>query len=186
MELIRPRLTDYFGIHKNQAELDFAIQFFDEDIPLYVDPFLLWKSPSLQDQSLHSAITNSFNHLGYLLRTNKENEAISLLTTISECPEVGLGVSKTRQGMKFGKKQAREILALFNNIPEYRQGGFTHFEVIQLYVSGISKDRVSDIACNFIKSFLIDYTIEQCELHVIPMEEVNIDSVYNYQKTHWI
>jgi hypothetical protein len=40
MDIIRPRLTDYHGIHKNQADLDFAIQFFDEDIPLYVDPFL--------------------------------------------------------------------------------------------------------------------------------------------------
>ena len=25
--LIRPRLTDHFGIHKSQAELDFVIQF---------------------------------------------------------------------------------------------------------------------------------------------------------------
>jgi hypothetical protein len=36
MDIIRPRLTDYHGIHKNQADLDFAIQFFDEDIPLCV------------------------------------------------------------------------------------------------------------------------------------------------------
>jgi hypothetical protein len=35
--LIRPRLTDHFGIHKSQAELDFAIQFLDEDLPLYLD-----------------------------------------------------------------------------------------------------------------------------------------------------
>ena len=32
MDLIRPRLTDHYGIHKSQADLDFAIQFFDEDI----------------------------------------------------------------------------------------------------------------------------------------------------------
>ena len=31
--LIRPRLTDHFGIHKSQVELDFVIQFLDEDIP---------------------------------------------------------------------------------------------------------------------------------------------------------
>lgn len=39
MDLIRPRLTDYHGIHRPKADLDFAIQFFDEDIPSYVDPF---------------------------------------------------------------------------------------------------------------------------------------------------
>ncbi|HHD2893950.1 TPA: hypothetical protein ACNZ7B_005429 [Klebsiella quasipneumoniae subsp. similipneumoniae] len=71
---------------------------------------------------------------------------------------------------------------MFVDIPEYSQFGFTHFEIIQLYISGISKDRVSDIACNYIKSFLIDYIIEQCEINRIPTEGVILDSVYNYQK----
>lgn len=71
MDIIRPRLTDHYGIHKSQSSLDFAIQFFDEDIPLYVDPFLLWKSPSQQDQALHTVITNSFNYLNYLIKKVK-------------------------------------------------------------------------------------------------------------------
>jgi hypothetical protein len=182
MEIIRPRLTDYHGIYKAQSELDFAIQLFDEDIPLYVDPFLLWKSPSLQDQSLHTAITNSFNYLNYLLKKDKEEDALLTLINLSECHEVGLGVSKTRNGAKLGSIQSKEILSLFKDIPEYSQFGFTHFEAIQLYVSGISKDRISDIACNYIKSFLVDYTIEQCEINKIPTEGVILDSIYNYQK----
>lgn len=181
MELIRPRLTDYHGIHKSQSELDFAIQFFDEDIPLYVDPFLLWNSPSQQDQALHTTIINSFNQLNYLVKKNKLEEAIEILVSISECSEVGLGVSKTRKGVRMGNKQAKEILDLFSNIPEYSQFGFSHFEVIQLYIAGISKDRVSDIACNYIKSFLIDYTMEQCEAHAIPIEGVILDTLYNYR-----
>ena len=63
MDLIRPRLTDFHGISKTQSELGFAIPFFDEDIPLYVDPFLLWKSPSQQDNVLHTGIINAFNEL---------------------------------------------------------------------------------------------------------------------------
>lgn len=84
MEIFRPRLTDHFGIHKPQAELDFAIQFFffDEDIPLYVDPFLLWKSPSMQDQSLHTAITNSFNYLNFLLKKRVEKLKLSMFWLI--------------------------------------------------------------------------------------------------------
>lgn len=139
MNLIRPRLTDFHGIHKSQSDIDFAIQFFDEDIPLYVDPFLLWKSPSQQDQALHTAITNSFNHLNYLIKKNRTDEAIATLIAISECQEVGLGVSKTRKGVKIGQSQAEQILRLFSEIPEYSQFGFTHFEVIQLYISGVSK-----------------------------------------------
>jgi hypothetical protein len=181
MKIFRPRLTDHHGIHKSQADLDFAIQFFNEDIPLYVDPYLLWKSPSMQDQSLHTVITNSFNHLNFLIKKGQENEAIETLITLSECSEVGLGVSTTRKGLRIGPKQAYEILDLFKNIPEYSQFGFTHFELIQLYISGISKDRISDISCNYIKSFLIDYTMEQCEVNNIPTERVILDSVYNYQ-----
>jgi hypothetical protein len=181
VSLIRPRLTDHHGIYRSQSELDFAVQFFDEDIPLYVDPFLLWKSPSQQDQALHGTITNSFNHLNYLLKKNRADEAISNLINLSECQEVGLGVSKTRKGLPIGQKQAGQILNLFNDIPEYSQFGFTHFETIQLYISGISKDRVSDITCNYIKSFLIDYTFEQCELNGIPVEATILGSIYNYQ-----
>jgi hypothetical protein len=181
MDLIRPRLTDYHGIQKSQSDLDFAIQFFDEDIPLYVDPFLLWKSPSQQDQSLHTAIINSFNYLNFLLKKGRSDEALSLLVNISECQEVGLGVSKARKGMRIGQDQAQKILDLFNDIPEYSQYGFTHFEVIQLYISGISKDRISDITCNYIKSFLIDYTMDQCDLVGIPTEDVILESLYNYK-----
>ncbi len=181
MNLIRPRLTDYYGINKSQSYLDFAIPFFDEDLPLYVDPFLLWKSPSQQDNALHTTITNSFNYLNYLIKKNKEKEALNLLIELSECNEVGLGVSKTRKGTKISNKQAQEILNLFKDIPEYSQFGFTHFEIIQLYISGISKDRISDITCNYLKSFLIDYTIEQCKINNIPIEAVIIDSIYNYK-----
>ena len=179
MKLIRPRVTDFHEIYKPQSELDFAIQFFDEDIPLYIDPFLLWKSPSQQDQALHTTIINSFNHLNFLLKKGKKNEAIVNLINLSVCSEVGLGVSKSRKGLKIGEKQAAEILSLFENINEYSQFGFTHFEIIQLYIQGISKDRISDITCNFIKSFLIDYTIQQCEEYKIPMEGVILDHLYN-------
>jgi hypothetical protein len=179
--LIRPRLTDHFGIHKSQAELDFVIQFLDEDLPLYVDPFLLWKSPSQQDQALHTLITNSFNHLNYLCKKNKKETAMETLVELSECREVGLGLSKSRRGVRIGKDQAKEVLRLFETIPECSNFGFTHFEVIQLFVGGISKDRISDISCNYLKSFLIDYTIEQCDAHGIPTQIVTIESVYNYK-----
>ena len=67
-----------------QAKLDFAVPFFDEDIPLYVDPFLLWKSPSQQDQALHTSIVNSFNHLNFLLHHGRDDEARDILVLASE------------------------------------------------------------------------------------------------------
>ena len=64
MALIRPRLNDYHALAFTQEEVDLAIPILDDDIPLYVDPFLLWKSPAMQDQALHTALVSSFNHFG--------------------------------------------------------------------------------------------------------------------------
>ena len=71
--IIRPRLNDYHNLLFAQEDVDFAIPFLDEDIPLYLDPFLLWKSPSQMDNGLHSTITNSFNFLDNLKMRKKVN-----------------------------------------------------------------------------------------------------------------
>ena len=181
MTFIRPRLNDYHQLAFTQEEVDFAIPFLDEDIPLYVDPFLLWKSPSMQDNSLHTAIISSFNHFGYLATKGKREEAVRALITISECVEVGLGVAKNKQGHRIGEGAASEILNLFNNIPQVKQGGFEHIEEIQLYVDQISRDRISDLTCSLIKSFLIDFTIDQCNKWKIPTSAVKLDEVFDYK-----
>jgi hypothetical protein len=179
MSIIRPRLSDFNNIPITQEEVDFAIPFIDEDIPLYVDPFLLWKSPSMQDNSLHLSITNSFNQLGYLVANGKEKEALDIIIRASECDEVGLGNSKTKAGKRIGEKLALKILNQFTSIPQIGKNGFIHFEEIQLLVDNFSKDRISDIACNFIQSFLVDYTIEQSEKYGIPIEKVKLTNLYN-------
>lgn len=180
MVLVRPRLTDHFGIHAAQESLDFAIPFLDEDIPLYVDPFLLWKSPAQQDQALHTLLTNSFNHLGALCRKGKTGEAAEILMQASEAAEVGLGTSKNRAGKRIGERKAHEILSLFETIGAYRDAGFVHFEECQLFVEGIAKDRVSDISCSFVKSFLVDYTHQCCSALGIPLSDVEIEC-YDYK-----
>ena len=182
MTLIRPRLNDYHNLPFTQAEVDFGIPFLDEDIPLYVDPFLLWKISSQQDNALHTSLVNSFNQLGHMYTSGKETEAKKILIELTECDEVGLGSSKTRKGKKIGEILAGDILALYKNIPQINKQGFQHFEEIQLLVDNISKDRISDITCSLIKSFLIDFTLDNCEKHKIPVQRVNIP-IYDYKKT---
>ncbi len=183
MAIIRPRLVDYFNIPITQEEVDFAIPFLDEDIPLYLDPFLLWKSPAQQDNALHLSLVNSFNHLGYLRNKGNISEATDTLVNLSECSEVGLGTGKSKRGLKISQKTAAEILNLFNAVPAIKLSGFSHFEEIQLYVNNISKDRISDIACNFLKSFMIDFTQDECKRYNIPMQMFAEIEVYN-NKTH--
>ncbi len=181
MALVRPRLTDYYNISVSQADVDFAIPLLDADIPLYLDPFLLWKSPSQQDQALHTALVNTFNHQSWLVKKGRREEAEQNLILASECDEVGLGVSTTRDGKRIGKNTANQVLDLFSRIPHYDESGFTHFEEIQLFVDGISKDRISDFACSFLKSFLIDFTYQECQRLGIPTAKVHLASVFDYK-----
>ncbi len=181
MNYVRPRLNDYHGLLFTQEEVDFAIPFVSEDIPLFVDPFLLWKSPSLQDNALHTAVTNCFNHLGLLTKKGKSDEAAQLLIALSECAEVGLGDSATRKGKPIGRAVADNILQLFRDIPQLGEAGFVHFESIQLYVDQIAKDRISDLTCSFAKSFLIDFTIQQCDQKGIPRADTRLP-VYDYRE----
>ncbi|MCW8934505.1 MAG: hypothetical protein OQK98_07250 [Gammaproteobacteria bacterium] len=180
--LIRPRFTEFNDVHVPQHELDFAIPFLNEDIPLYIDPFLIWKSPSLSDKGLHQMIIAAFNNLGALTKSGHIDKAVEQLVLASECDEVGLGNSATRKGKRIGKKSAIEVLSLFERISYYKDHGFRHIEEIQLFVDGIGKDRVSDIACNFMKSYLIDFTHQECSDLGISMQRVRVAAVYNHDK----
>lgn len=178
--IIRPRLNDYFEIPLLQEEVDFAIPYLGEDIPLYLDPFLLWKSPSQMDRGLHARLIQNFNALGYMWRKGNI-DAAQILIDASECDAAGLGNSAHKAGHRLGENLAQEILSLFLNIPQLKENGFLHFEEIQLLVENVSKDRISDITCNLLGSFLIDYTIQNCKEYAIPVEKKKI-LVYNEQK----
>lgn len=173
--LIRPRLNDYHEIFLSQAKVDFAIPFLDEDIPLYVDPFRLWQSPSYQDNGLHILFKNAFNNIGKMYVEGQQEKSIGLLKRISECNEVGLGNSKTRTGRRISDSLATDILSLYKTIPTINKYGLDHPEIIQLLVKGISKDRISDIATNILGSFLIDYTIQECGRYGIPTEKCDTE-----------
>ncbi len=119
MALIRPRLTDFHEILLPQEEVDFAIPFLDEDIPFCADPFLLWKSPSQQDNALHTALISSFNHIGVLVNSGNEAEAIGQLIRASECDEVGLGFSAKRKGVRIVMSTNNQKIQT-NIVPRFR------------------------------------------------------------------
>ena len=117
MALVNPRLTDCYGLSLAQESLDFVIPILDEDLPFYVDPFLLWKSPSQLDNSLHKLLIDTINSLGRLHVQGNE-KAIHYLVEFSECAEAGLGYSGKRKGLVISEKKAIEILDLYNEIPQ--------------------------------------------------------------------
>ena len=93
-----------------QEEVDFAIPFLDEDIPLYLDPFLLWKSPSQQDNALHLILINTFNMLGTVYSQNEDKREViaGLLSELSECSEDGIGNRKDQKRIENINKTAKK------------------------------------------------------------------------------
>jgi hypothetical protein len=79
------------------------------------------------------------------------------------------------QVRRISRAAADEILRLFADVPDIQRDGIGHIEVLQLYVEQISKDRISDFACSFLKSFLVDYTIDQTKTLGIPTTEVDMN-----------
>ena len=94
--IVRPRLNDYHGILLLQDKVDFAIPFLDEDIPLYVDSFLLWKSPSQMDNGMHDSIMQKFNCLGYFLMMLSLRN--SLYDELYQIKDSETDENKTRRG----------------------------------------------------------------------------------------
>lgn len=128
---------------------------------------------------MHQIILGAFNDLGALSRSGNKNRAVQQLIAASECDEVGLGTSANKKGKRIGRAKAEEILNLFERIPYYRDHGFRHIEEVQIFIDGFGKDRISDIACNFIKSFLIDYTAQECRALGIELTAAKVENVYN-------
>jgi hypothetical protein len=54
--LVNPRLSDVFGLVIRQDEVDFVVPHMREDLPLYLDPFLLWKSEDPRYRELHDVL----------------------------------------------------------------------------------------------------------------------------------
>ncbi len=177
--LIRPRLNDYYDLPFTQDQVDFAIPLLDDDIPLFVDPFLLFKSPSQQDRSLHRDAVAALDRIARSAVSGNRDKAVEILVAISECAEAGLGSAKLKKGRRIGKDTAAEIVDLYRSIPQIGNRGIEHIETVQLLVANISRDRVSDLSCSLLKSFLIDFTQDNCKRHRIPTENIRVHDLYD-------
>ena len=106
-------------------------------------------------------------------------EAVEMLIRLSECSEVGLGLAANRQGRRIGATTAEGILTLFSSVPQVVQHGLRHLEELQLLVDNVSRDRISDFSCSFVKSWLMDYTITQCDRLGIPRQRVTVTDLFD-------
>jgi hypothetical protein len=172
--------------HLSQYQVDFVIPRIGIDLPLGIDPFLLFKSRDSEYRQLHALLIATFNAGIEAIREGNSDEAHRLFD-FPEVSAIGLGYTQSgKRGSGVGSYLAGLIIDTLEASPALQQRGVQHVEEMQLLSAGIGPDRVSDIAANVLKRFLIEYTQRQCRIWDVGMaKSVPIQHIFNQSSKEW-
>lgn len=157
--------SDFFGISPERLEqygaFDVALI---NDLPLFIDPFLLFNSNKPEYRELHDSI---IRYVGFL-RDKSVAGAIndSLLKawfTFREIKENWLGYSLRGNkgsglGMDFAQALNTNLAQIFTNFGGEEVTEGSHIEKVCLVADGVGRDNISDFATNLIQGYLLEYT----------------------------
>ena len=164
------------------------------DLPLFVDPFLIFNSPDPTYQKLHEGIVRYLLFLHQKAQTGQlSDDLVKAWYRFPEIKENWLGFSATgNEGRGLGKKFAvalhGNLHTLFSNFEQTTVAKGIHLEKLCLVTSGVGKDSVSDFTNNLIHQFLLEYTQTFGLAHVTPAmrRRVRVPKVrFNYDTETW-
>jgi hypothetical protein len=179
-----PRAPLIAGV--SQYDVDFVIPRIGIDVPVGIDPFLLYKSRDPEYRRLHQLLLSTFGAGMAAVKRAALGEAKRILD-FPEVSEVGLGYTKSgKRGSGVGAHLAGLIVETLQGSPSLQERGIRHVEEMQLVSAGIGSDRVSDITANVLKRFLIEYTQRQCAIWRIELKkDVPVNHIYNENSQEW-
>ncbi|MRX64548.1 hypothetical protein [Maribacter luteus] len=156
--------SEYFDIEEDVMNEYGALNIcLSSDLPLFIDPFLLFASEKVEYKELHD---NVVNHLLHLKEYATENGGKNVNVDLFRFPEIKqnwLGLAKYgNSGKGLGKRFANGAIKAFNGFynkfGEEEISAETHIEKLTLLNSGIGKDFISDFTTNLILEYLLKYT----------------------------
>jgi len=154
--------SDYFEIDNSIIDeygaLDICI---DADLPVFIDPFLLFSSDKPEYIQLHDQIVGHLINLKKIVSITSQPD-INLFK-FSEIHQNWLGLCKWgNKGRGLGPKFARNLVQAFNgfysNFGNETISYSSHIEKLTLVGSGIGRDFISDFTTNIMLEFLLEYT----------------------------
>lgn len=186
--------SDYFKIDKSKLDEFGALNIcLTADLPLFIDPFLLFASDDDEYKTLHKNVVSHLLSLKEIATENKGIDVNSILFRFPEIKQNWLGVSKNgNKGKGLGKKFAENIIESFNGF--YNSFGNevisseTHIEKLTILNSGVGKDFVSDFTTNLIFDYLLQFTEKFAVKHLKEnqIKTFSIRSVFNYELKIWM
>lgn len=190
---IKIYFSDIFNVSNEQIKSYGAFNIsLINDLPLFIDPFLIFNSDNEKLQELHR---NIIKYVVFLKSKSKSNLSPGLIKSWFYFPEVKqnwFGFSKSGNGGnglagKFADSLKFGLSEKFTNFGEEQFGG-SHLGKLSLVKKGVGKDNISDFTCNLIKGYLADYTSTFAQKHIDKkyLQEFMLDKVeFNYQTMTW-
>jgi len=164
------------------------------DLPLFIDPFLLFNSKDPTFIKLHDDI---IRYLRFLRRKSVLGEANEGLLrswyTFREVKQTWLGFSETGNkgsglGMGFARALNRNLHTIFSNFGTEQITQGSHLEKLCLIREGVGRDNISDFTTNLIKEFLLEYTQTFALRYLRPeqLRRIIVEKVrFNYKTENW-
>jgi hypothetical protein len=164
------------------------------DLPLFIDPFLLFNSKKPTYQQLHNDI------IRYLVFLKGKAQAgivdKPLLKTWYCFPEVKqtwlgftVGGNEGRGlGIDFAMALHGALTDIFRDFGKEKVTKGSHLEKVCLIKDGVGRDNISDFTTNLIKGFLYDYTerFAKANLREDQCRSVAVKNVaFNYETESW-
>jgi hypothetical protein len=187
--------SDFFNIPQKTVEnygaFDISLL---SDLPLFVDPFLLFNSKRKRYRELHAAMIQYLR----FLRDKSADEELDpgLIRAWYKFPEIKqnwLGFTLSgNQGRGLGKKFAGALHLnlgkLFKSFGDEQVTKGSHLEKLCLISDGVGKDNISDFTNNLIFGFLLTYTEAFAKQHLERKlrRTVSVNKVrFNYATESW-
>lgn len=181
-----PRFSEYFNIGLSQHQLDFVDVSNDYDTPVYVDPYAIEIKDDIWAEKASEDIRSFFSEVLDALRNGDRLRAANLMSHLHEPEETFLGVSSGKpKGRGVGAGQANQLIKAIERSRAFQSGILEDLSEMALYVEGIDRDKISDLTTNIIRSQLVKYTRQQCELFDVPLKEYNGPPFWNTNFCNW-
>ena len=188
--------SDYFGISEDLLEECGAFNIsLITDLPLFIDPFLLFNSEKPEYRSLHDDIIRYLR----FLRTKSELGGIfpALIKAwycFGEVKQNWLGFcEKSNSGRGLGRSFAQaldlNLVQIFKNFGNEQITRGSHLEKLCLIKSGIGRDMISDFTTNLTKDFLLNYTSSFAKTHISSklVRAISVPRAYfSYDTERWM
>ncbi|MCY1266163.1 hypothetical protein D9M68_292790 [compost metagenome] len=188
--------SDYFGVSKEDLDAYGAFNVsLINDLPVFIDPFLLFSSEKDEYQELHKEIIKYIS----FLREMSDKGAISkgLIEHWFLFPEVKqnwLGYSRVGNGgsglgAKFATALNENLSSIFNDFGNEQITKSSHLEKLCLIKDGVGKDSISDFTTNLIKGYLCKYTqyFASAYLQKSRCKDVSVKhAMFDYEARRWV